>query len=51
MWSFTYITSDLLGKHVVVTFPSSSGQIVSVPWANAAEIAVTVTATSSSANL
>lgn len=41
----------MLGQHVVVTLPSSSGKVIGIPGADTAEAAVTVTTAGTSAHL
>ena len=47
----TYITSDLLSQHVVVTLPGGGGKVIGIPRTDTTETAVTVSTTSTSANL
>lgn len=47
----TYVTSDLLSQHVVVTLPGGGRQVVGVPRTNSAEAAVTVATASATADL
>jgi len=47
----TYVTSDLLSQHIVVTFPGGGREVVGIPRTDTTETAVTVSTTSTSANL